>query len=322
MNTQFAQHLGNKDVSATLPGLSTLGRLEGEAFDILWTTRAELNPAAVMFSAGKDSACVVHLAEKAFRDSSGRLEFPFSLIHYDSGANFPEVLQFRQETARRLGAELKVFHLPSAAAEGIVTAPLDTPEDPGNVRGLVQLINYSAHSLDVRSLIGGGRRDEELVRAKERIFSLRDSAGKWDPHAQRPEPWSLYNTTLRPGEHMRVFPISNWTERNVWEYIAREKIALPSIYYAHERDVVRRNGAWLAVFPDTKLAHHERVERRVVRCRTVGDRHTTGLIESEASTPSEVLSEILRARTSERAGRIEDGCAGTDMESRKRLGWP
>ncbi len=317
-----ADQIDTRTNSLALPALSTLDRLEGEAFDILWTTRAELNPAAIMFSAGKDSACVAHLAEKAFRTSSGGLEFPFSLIHYDSGANFPEVLQFRQDTARRLGADLKVFHLPSAAAEGIVTAPLDTAEDPGNVRGLVQLINYSASTLDVRALIGGGRRDEELVRAKERIFSLRDSAGRWDPHAQRPEPWSLYNTKLRAGEHMRVFPISNWTERNVWEYIAREEIALPSIYYAHEREVVRRKGAWLAVFPDTPIAQHERVERRVVRCRTVGDRHTTGFIESEARTPTQVLDEILRARTSERAGRVEDGGAGTDMESRKRLGWP
>lgn len=322
MTTAFAHTIEKREISPALPALSTLDRLEGEAFDILWTTRAELAPSGLMFSAGKDSACVVHLAEKAFRQSSGSLQFPFSLIHYDSGANFPEVLQFREETARRLGADLRVFHLSSSAAEGIVTAPLDTAEDPGNVRGLVQLINYSARALEVKALIGGGRRDEELVRAKERIFSVRDSAGRWDPHAQRPEPWSLYNTTLRPGEHMRVFPISNWTERNVWEYIAREGIALPSIYYAHERDVVRRNGSWLAVFPDTKLGEHERIERRVVRCRTVGDRHTTGFIESEASTPSEVLSEILRARTSERAGRIEDGGAGTDMESRKRLGWP
>jgi len=322
MNLETARRIDKDGLSLTVPKLSTLDRLEAEAFDILWTTRSELYPAAIMFSAGKDSACVVHLAEKAFRTSSGRLEFPFSLVHYDSGANFPEVLRFREETARRLGAELKVFHLPSAAAEGVVTAPLNTPEDPGNVRGLVQLINHSAQSLNARALLGGGRRDEELIRAKERIFSLRDSSGRWDPHAQRPEPWSLYNTTLRPREHMRVFPISNWTERNVWEYIAQEGIALPSIYYAHEREVVRRNGGWLAVFPDTKLGERERVERRVVRCRTVGDRHTTGFIESEARTPTEVLEEILRTRTSERAGRIEDGGAGTDMESRKRLGWP
>ena len=307
---------------ATLPSVTTLDRLEAEGFDILWTTRAELNPAAIMFSAGKDSACVLHLAEKAFRTSRGSLEFPFSLIHYDSGANFPEVLRFRQETAARLGADLKVLNLRTAAAEGIVTAPLDSPDDPGNVRGLVQLINYSAQSLGVQALIGGGRRDEELVRAKERIFSLRNSAGQWDPHAQRPEPWSLYNTTLQPGEHMRVFPISNWTERNVWEYIAQEQIALPPIYYAHERDVVPRNGGWLAVFPDTELRPDERVERRVVRCRTVGDRHTTGFIESDATTPTEVLAEIINARTSERAGRVEDSGRGTDMESRKRLGWP
>jgi len=322
MNHVLGHRIGKDTSRPTLPSLSTLDRLEAEAFDIVWTTRAELPPAGIMFSAGKDSACVAHLAEKAFRTSLGRLEFPFALIHYDSGANFPEVLQFREETARRLGADLKVYHLPSAEAEGIVTAPLNTADDPGNVRGLVQLINHSAQSLEVRALIGGGRRDEELVRAKERIFSLRDSAGQWDPHAQRPEPWALYNTTVREGEHMRVFPISNWTERNVWEYIAREEIALPSIYYAHERDVVRRNGAWLAVFEDTPIADHERIERRVVRCRTVGDRHTTGFIESEARTAAEVLDEILRARTSERAGRVEDGGAGTDMESRKRLGWP
>ncbi len=305
-----------------LPTLTTLDRLEAEGFDILWTVRAEITPAAIMFSAGKDSACVLHLAEKTFRSSEGSLSCPFPLVHYDSGANFPEVLQFRRETAERLGADLRVFDLQEASRTGLVTAPLNTPEDPGNVRGLVELINHSARSLAVKALIGGGRRDEELVRAKERIFSLRDSAGRWDPHSQRPEPWGLYNTTLQTGEHMRVFPISNWTERNVWEYIAREDIALPSIYYAHERSVVRRHGSWLAVFPDTKLALHEKVERRVVRCRTVGDRHTTGFIESEAATPSEVLEEILRSRTSERAGRVEDAGRGTDMESRKRLGWP
>lgn len=305
-----------------LPAVTTLERLEAEGFDILWATRAELHPAAVMFSAGKDSACVLHLAEKAFRTARGTLEFPFSLIHYDSGSNFPEVLKFRDETAARLGVDLTVLNIRDAAADGIVTAPLDSPDDPGNVLGLVELINHSARSIGVRALIGGGRRDEELVRAKERIFSVRNSAGQWDPHAQRPEPWSLYNTTLRKGEHMRVFPISNWTERNVWEYIAQEHIVLPSIYYAHERAVVRRNGGWLAVFPDTELQSGDQVERRVVRCRTVGDRHTTGFLESEATTPAEVLEEILCARTSERAGRIEDVGRGTDMESRKRLGWP
>lgn len=322
MRVMHEHSAATKGHSFALPKLSTLDRLEAEGFDILWTVRAETTPAAVMFSAGKDSACVLHLAEKAFRRSRGSLELPFSLVHYDSGANFPEVLQFRKETAERLGADLRVFDLHAAARDGIITAALNTPEDPGNVRGLVELINHSARSLKVKALIGGGRRDEELVRAKERIFSLRDSGGRWDPHSQRPEPWGLYNTTLRDGEHMRVFPISNWTERNVWEYIAREEIPLPSIYYAHERPVVRRQDSWLAVFPDTQLAPHERVERRVVRCRTVGDRHTTGFIESEASTPSEVLDEILRSRSSERAGRVEDAGRGTDMESRKRLGWP
>ena len=293
----------------TLPAVDTLARLEAEALQILWETRASLSPAGLMFSAGKDSAVVAHLVARAFAGAQ-----PFPLIHYDSGSNFPEVLRYRDETASGYAARLISYSLPAVTRR--------KRGDAGRVGELLRLINQSVNDLDLRALIGGGRRDEDLVRAKERIFSLRDNQGGWNPHAQRPEPWGIYNTELSRGEHLRVFPLSNWTERNVWEYIAREQIQLPSIYFAHERLVVRRGNAWIAVSPDTKLRAHEDPVFRRVRCRTAGDRLTTGFIESSATNAAEILAELLESRVSERAGRVEDQGRGTDMESRKRLGWP
>jgi sulfate adenylyltransferase subunit 2 len=294
---------------------STLIHLEQEAIQILWETRAAFSSAALMFSGGKDSACVAHLARKAFTNTAGTTKIPFSFIHYDSGKNFVEVLTYRDELTRALGARLIVMKVPESPQ-------LSTETSTGNIQALIKLINLSVPRYKLKALIGGGRRDEELVRAKERIFSVRSKRGVWDPHDQRPEPWGLYNTHLRRGQHLRVFPISNWTEKNVWQYIVEESVPLPSIYYAHERKVVSRNGTYLSADAVGALRAGEKVETRTVRCRTVGDRATTGFILSDASTPAEVLDELFYSEWSERAGRAEDRGHGTDMESRKRLGWP
>ena len=292
--------------------------LEAQASHILLEAAATLNPLALMFSGGKDSACIAHLAKKTFRGLNGEIRIPIQLFHYDSGDNFPEVLRYRDDIARSLGTRLTVFEVIEASRAGLIKAPLD---EHGNIPALVELINYSQRATGAKGLIGGGRRDEDPVRAKERIFSLRGSDGAWRPDQQRPELWDLYNTELRPGEHLRIFPISNWTERNVWEYIAQENIPLPRIYFSHEREVVQRNGTLIAFLPDTRLREGERVEVKRVRCRSVGDRRTTGFVESDAATATEVLAEVRASRYSERAGRAEDTDTATAMEPRKERGW-
>lgn len=296
-----------------LPSLSNLDVLEAQACHILLEARATLDPLALMFSGGKDSACIAHLLGKLLPQGS----LP-RFIHYDSGDNFDEVLAFRDQVVSSLGAELTVYNVVDASSKGLVEAPLD---GEGNVLALVELISYSQRELGLQGLIGGGRRDEDPVRAKERVFSVRDAHGKWNPSAQRPELWNTYNTELADGEHLRIFPISNWTERTVWEYIASQDVPLPSLYYAHEREVFSRSGQLLAYFPDTKLLPGEAPITRRVRCRTIGDRKTTGFIESNATDSHEVLAEILASNYSERAGRGEDSRAATSMEARKKDGW-
>jgi sulfate adenylyltransferase subunit 2 len=296
--------------------LSNLDRLESQAAHILLETVAELNPTALMFSGGKDSICLAHIISKVFRGGASLGVIPFDYVHYDSGDNFTEVLEFRDHLAKVQGAHLKVLNVVDYSRAGLLSSPLD---GVGNVKALSELVNLSQRTFGYAGLIGGGRRDEDAVRAKERIFSVRDKTGKWDPESQRPEFWNNYNTSLPDGGHIRVFPISNWTERNVWEYITRERIELPSIYYAHERQVVQRDGKLLAYFDDLELRPGEQIETRSVRCRTVGDRKTTGFIESFAKTNSDILSELLESRYSERAGRMEDRAADTGMESRKQM---
>lgn len=297
---------------------STLDVLESQARNILLETAATLNPTALMFSAGKDSACISHIAKKLFTRSDQKISIPFPFFHYDSGDNFTEVLEFRDRIVRELRVELRVFLVQHAFRLGLIQT---APNDHGSVHSLVELINYSQSHYKMQGLIGGGRRDEDPVRSKERIFSLRDSDGKWQPHNQRPEVWETYNTHMLPRQHMRVFPISNWTERNVWEYIVQEKIDLPSIYYAHEREVFARAGSYLAYFPDIPLKPGEKTEIKSVRCRSVGDRTTTGFFESTASTAEQVLSEVVLSEYSERSGRAEDSDQSTAMESRKEKGW-
>jgi sulfate adenylyltransferase subunit 2 len=305
------------DSSFKACALSNLDRLEAEAAHILLETAATITPTALMFSGGKDSICLAHIIKKVFKDLADEA-IPFKFIHYDSGDNFQEVLDFRDSLTAGLGITPQVYNVLEAHHAGLIKTALD---GQGNVKALVELINYSQKELGLAGLIGGGRRDEDSVRAKERIFSVRDQTGLWQPQNQRPELWDCFNSLVNTGGHLRIFPISNWTERNVWEYIARENIALPSIYYAHERPVFSRNGTLMAYFSDSELRVGEEVQVKTVRCRTVGDRRTTGFIESQADQAWSVLSEIVDSKRSERAGRAEDQAADTGMESRKAAGW-
>ncbi len=297
---------------------SSLDILEAEAGQILLSVAATLNPAALMFSAGKDSACIAHVARKLFTRLDESIHIPFAFFHYDSNDNFDEVLAFRERLVDSLNADLTVFNVVEASRKGLIKSELD---HNGNVHAIVELINYSQTEFGIKALIGGGRRDEDPVRSKERIFSLRDENGLWQPYNQRPEVWDLHNTQILPGQHLRVFPISNWTEKNVWEYITRENIDLPSIYYAHEREVIYRSGAYLAYFPEMELLEGEKIEIRKVRCRSIGDKKTTGFFESSATTPEEVLQEVYASEYSERSGRAEDHRPDTGMQNRKEKGW-
>src|SRR5690606_23111631 len=289
-----AQHHGTPQSNPSLAGKrmtvltetntrSHLDWLESEAVHILREVAAECENPALLFSGGKDSVVLLRLAEKAFRP--GR--FPFPLLHIDTGHNFDEVIAFRDRRAAELGETLIVRKVEDSIARGTVV--LRRESDSRNAAQAVTLLEAIAE-FGFDACIGGARRDEEKARAKERIFSFRDEFGRWDPKAQRPELWNLYNTRVHPGENMRVFPISNWTELDVWQYIERERLALPSIYYAHEREVVRRRGLLVPVTPLTPPAEGETVERLSVRFRTVGDISCTCPVASEAADPAAVIA--------------------------------
>jgi sulfate adenylyltransferase subunit 2 len=287
------------------PRLDHLAWLESEAIQILREVAAQCARPALLFSGGKDSCVVLRLAEKAFRP--GRLPFP--LLHIDTGHNFPEVLDFRDERARTLGERLVVRSVEDSMKRGTVRL-----RDAGSSRNAAQSVTLleAIAEFGFDALIGGARRDEEKARAKERVFSFRDSFGQWDPKNQRPELWDLYNARVHPGEHMRVFPISNWTELDVWQYIARERLPLPSLYYAHERPVV----------PITPAADGEAVERVQVRFRTVGDISCTCPVASEATTVEAIIAETARAEITERgATRMDDQTSEASMERRKKEGY-
>jgi len=296
--------------------VSQLRELEAESIYILREAAAQARRPCLLFSGGKDSTVIVHLAAKAFRP--GRLPFP--LLHVDTGHNFPETLTFRDGLAAELGEELLVRRVQDSIDRGRAVEP-SNPRVGRNALQSITLLEAIAE-MKFDCVIGGARRDEEKARAKERIFSFRDEFGQWEPRAQRPEVWNLYNGRVRPGEHMRVFPLSNWTELDIWDYIREEKIPLPSIYFSHERRCVRRaDGSLLAACENVKAGAGETEASLRVRCRTVGDMTCTGLVESEAATIEQVIGEIAAAVTSERGGRFDDKLSESAMEDRKRQGY-
>jgi len=294
---------------------SHLDWLESEAIFILREVAGECARPALLFSGGKDSLVLLRLAEKAFRP--GR--FPFPLLHIDTGHNFPEVIAFRDRRAAELGEELVVRSVEDSIARG--TVRLRSADESRNAAQSVTLLE-AIEEFGFDAAIGGARRDEEKARAKERVFSFRDAYGQWDPRNQRPELWDLYNPRVGTGEHVRVFPISNWTELDVWQYIAREKLEVPSIYYAHRRPVVRRQGLLVPVTELTPPRAGEAVVEVSVRFRTVGDVSCTCPVESVAATPEEIIVETAATRITERgATRMDDQTSEASMERRKKEGY-
>jgi sulfate adenylyltransferase subunit 2 len=296
--------------------LSHLDALEAEAVHILREVAAEFEHPVLLFSGGKDSAVMLRLAEKAFWP--GRLPFP--VMHVDTGHNFDEVLEFRDRRVAELGAQLVVASVQASIDAGRVVEETGPRASRNRLQTVTLLDAITEHGFD--AVFGGGRRDEEKARAKERVYSFRDDFGQWDPKNQRPELWNLYNGRHRKGEHIRVFPLSNWTELDVWQYVAADGVELPSIYYAHRRSVVRRDGMLLAVTPYLALVDGETPEELLVRFRTVGDASCTGAVESAAATVDAVIAEVAASRLTERgATRADDRISEAGMEDRKREGY-
>ena len=295
--------------------LNYLDELESEAIYILREVWAQFENPVILFSGGKDSILVTHLAKKAFYPS----KIPFALMHVDTGHNFPETIQFRNDLVEKLGVKLIVGSVQESIDNGRVA------EEKGKnaTRNALQITTLldAIETNKIDCAIGGGRRDEEKARAKERFFSHRDDFGQWDPKNQRPELWNLLNGKHFEGEHFRAFPISNWTEMDVWNYIKRENIKIPSLYFAHEREVVFRSNSWIPVSEYLKLEESEQVEKKKIRFRTLGDITITGGIESQADDLDKIVQEVSAMRKTERGDRSDDKRSETAMEDRKKQGY-
>jgi sulfate adenylyltransferase subunit 2 len=294
--------------------LDHLQYLETEAIHIMREVAAEFERPCLMFSGGKDSICLLRLAEKAFRPS----DVPMPFLNVDTGHHFPELNEFRDRRAAQLGSRLIVRKVEDAIKAGIA---VPTPGEISRNRLQIPTLLAAIEEFRFDCAIGGARRDEEKARAKERFFSFRDAFGQWDPKNQRPEIWNLFNARVNPGEHMRVFPLSNWTEMDVWEYIKREKLEVPTIYFSHKRQCVRRKGQWLPVTELLPPMPKEEVKDLIVRVRTIGDIISTGLVESPANTVDDIIAEIAAARVTERGSRADDKASEAAMEDRKKQGY-
>ena len=296
--------------------ISHLRTLEAEAIHVMRETAAEFERPVLLFSGGKDSIVLLRLAEKAFRPAP----LPFPIMHVDTGHNFPEAIELRDRRVAELGERLIVASVQESIEAGRVVEQTGPGASRNGLQTVTLLDAIAEHGFD--AAFGGARRDEERARAKERVFSFRDRYGKWEPQAQRPELWSLYNGRIHKGEHARVFPISNWTELDVWQYIAEESLEVPSIYFAHEREVFSRDGMLYAVSPFVEMADAERPFTASVRYRTVGDMSCTGAVESDAATLAEVVAEIAATQVTERGQtRADDRVTEAAMEDRKRQGY-
>lgn len=296
--------------------LSQLDELEAESIFIFREVAAEFERPALLFSGGKDSLVMLHLAAKAFAPA----RIPFPVLHVDTGQNFPEALELRDRRCAELGVQLIVASVQEAIDAGRLRDETGHNATRNRLQTPVLLEAIAEHRFD--ALFGGGRRDEDKARAKERVFSFRDEFGQWDPKNQRPELWNLYNTRIRPGEHIRVFPLSNWTELDVWHYIARERVEVPSIYFAHRRPVFVRDSMLLADSPYVSRDDDEEVFEEMVRYRTVGDMSCTGAVRSSAATVEEIIAEVSSSRVTERgATRADDRFSEAAMEDRKREGY-
>jgi sulfate adenylyltransferase subunit 2 len=301
---------------AARPQLSHLRALESEAIHVMREVAAEFERPVLLFSGGKDSIVLLRLAEKAFRPAS----FPFPLMHVDTGHNFPEVIEFRDRRVAELGERLIVASVQESIDRGRVVEETGPRASRNRLQTVTLLDAIAEHRFD--AAFGGARRDEERARAKERVFSFRDDFGQWDPKRQRPELWNLYNGRIKKGENVRVFPISNWTELDVWEYIDQERLEVPSIYFAHEREVFRRDGMLYAWREGTELINGEEVFSETVRYRTVGDMSCTGGVLSRATTLEQVVVEIAATRITERGEtRADDRVTEAAMEDRKKDGY-
>ncbi|MEM9991073.1 MAG: sulfate adenylyltransferase subunit CysD [Bacteroidota bacterium] len=295
--------------------LNHLRELESESIFILREVAAQFENPVLMFSGGKDSILMTHLAQKAFYPA----RIPFPLLHIDTGHNFPEAITFRDELVERLGVRLIVGSVQEAIDKGMVTEEKGYNASRNGLQIAVLLDELEKGKFD--AALGGARRDEEKARAKERFFSHRDEFGQWDPKNQRPELWNLFNGKKQYGEHFRVFPISNWTELDVWQYLAIENVPLPSVYYAHKRMVFERDGILLADNEFTPRRPEEELQEKLVRCRTMGDMTCTGVWESDADTLEKIIEEVSTTRVTERGARSDDKRSETAMEDRKKKGY-